>query len=121
MNTITELFTKQLRGYNERQVDSYIQMLAGEYDKLQKQYEELSNQYEFLTAQATAKMEVISKVLVQAETSADQIIENAKDEAERLTANARTEFANLQRYKAAVIAEISGIASRLHGLAPAAV
>ena len=112
MNTITERFGVRIRGYDRKQVQSYIQMLSGEYDKLQKQYAEL-------LTQSVTNIEVISKVLVDAEMNANKIIADAKDEAEKIVGSASVELRELQQHKSDLIAEINSIANKSYSLVPA--
>ena len=116
MNRITEHFTSQTRGYDKNEVNRYIQKITEEYNKLQEQYVELSNQHELLLSQTNANMEVIFKVLVDAELNAKQITADAKNEAARIIGSAHMELQKLQQDKASAVSEINDIVNRLRGL-----
>jgi DivIVA domain-containing protein len=120
MNSITKKFNHRSRGYDESQVDSYIQKLTYEYDRLLKQHVELSSQHELLQKESKNNTEFISDVLVRAEISAQKIIAGAQDEAARIIGGAHVELKKLQQNKVAINAEISNMADRLRGLFPSA-
>lgn len=116
MNTITERFLSQSRGYNKDQVERYIQIISDEYGKLQRQYEEMSKKYAAFAEQGVTDMEAVEKVVMAAEINARQVIDTAQGEAARIVEEAHRELGTLQQEKTSLISEISGLVNRLHGI-----
>jgi len=118
MGAIAELFAKQPMGYDQSQVDRYVQKLTDEYNSLQNQFTELSVKYERAIRQPSENMEAISKALVEAEVRAIQIVAEAKNEATRIIEGAHTELKKIQQEKTYVTGEIGDILNRLKGIVP---
>ena len=112
-------FTTQSMGYDKNQVDGYIQKLSQEYHKMQTAYTDLTGQYDLLArSQPDTNMRAISRALVTAETTAMQIIEDAKSEASRITDKAYAELRQLRQEKECLTAEITEMVKRLNAILP---
>jgi len=106
-------------GYDKNQVDGYIQKLSQEYHKMQTAYTDLTSQYDLLArSQPDTNMRAISRALVTAETTAMQIIEDAKSEASRITDKAYAELRQLRQEKECLTAEITEMVKRLNAILP---
>ena len=113
-------FTTQSMGYDKDQVDGYIQKLSQEYDKMQTAYTDLTGQYDLLArSQPNTNMRAISRALVTAETTAMQIVENAKAEASRIRNEAYAEVGQLRKEKECFTAEIAEMVKGLKAILPA--
>ena len=118
MNPTKIPFSTQIAGgYDQTQVDSYLQKLTDEYGNLHSAYLELTEKYDQLAGkQSDANMQAISKALVDAEVRALQIIEDAKTEASRVTGQAYVELGRIRQEKDRAIVEVNDILSRLKAL-----
>ena len=111
-------FAIQEIGYDQEQVDRYIQKLTYEYSGLQNKYTELYGKYDHLLKQSDVNMAAISKAIVDAEVKAIQIIAEANNAAAQIKGNAHVELAHMQQEKDRVTNEIYEIMSGLKGIVP---
>ena len=104
-------FTLKLRGYNEAEVDAYLDQLAAYIDNLSKENKELRDRLKSTTDQLTYMKNLESTLrdtLVTAQRSAeetirvakvraDEIIQSANHEAARIVAQANSEADGVRR------------------------
>jgi cell division septum initiation protein DivIVA len=115
-------FTKQAVGYDQDQVDKYIQKLTDEYKLLHQKFTEMSERQDLIASQSTQPVihtEAISKALVDAEVKAIQIVAEAKNEATRIIENAYMEIGQLQQARERTIGEINELVNGLKTMIPA--
>lgn len=77
-------FSSSLMGYNKSQVDSYLEKISKQMDGLNVQIAELKKSMENNMPIDKSQEELIAKTLVLAEQTRDDLIGNAKKEAEVL-------------------------------------
>jgi len=118
MNTNKILFSTQAIGYDQDQVDSYIQKLTDEYDSLQRNFTELYDRYDRLVKKSGVGMASVSQTMADAEVKAEQLITEANNEAARIIRNAHIELGQIQHTKDRLITEISDILNGLRGIVP---
>ena len=106
-------FSIKKMGYDQYQVDQYLQKLMGEYSNLQQNYTDLSGKYYRLTRQPVARMEAIAKALVNAEANAMKIVADAKAEATRIVQEAHRDLVLVQNERTRLEKDIDGIIGRL--------
>jgi len=111
-------FTARKSGYDQEQVDRYIDKLTFEYTSLQKKYNDLFNEYNSVTKQSDAGMAAVSKAIVDAEIRAIQIIAEANNEAAQIKGNAHVELAHVKQEKDRVVGEIFEMIKSLKGVVP---
>lgn len=106
-------------GYDQAQVDSYLQKFADEYNRLQLAYNELNDQSNKpANRQPDMNMQAISKALVDAEVKALQIIEDAKSQASQITQTAYLELGQIQQQKERTMSELTELYNRLREMFP---
>ena len=79
-------FDKQVGGYKQDEVEMFLQQVAGEYAKLLSEKEDLEEKIEVLAEKVEQYRESKSKaeyILREAQTQADQILENAQKSIEK--------------------------------------
>lgn len=114
-------------GYDQNQVDRYLQKLTDEYESLQQQVADLSDERDRLMRQPQSRaqageagkeisMEAISKALVDAEVKAIQVVADAKAEAARIIENAQSDVKKIHQEKSRAAAEVVAITERLKNL-----
>jgi len=91
-------FAKQIGGYDRNEVDTYVKNLSqayhtayGEYNSVCAKYNDLLSEYTALCQQREkniSNVAVITKTLIETETLAQKIIEDAKREAEKTKSDA---------------------------------
>ena len=103
MGSVSEIeitFDKQLNGYDKEQVDRYVANLAAayrtaydEYTATCEKYNELLEKYQNLEKKGDARLDTdtVSKILINAEILARKTVEDAKEEAAQLKAEAQAE------------------------------
>ena len=112
-------FQTQEMGYDQAQVDSYLQKFADEYNRLQLAYNELNDQNNKpANQQPDMNMQAISKALVDAEVKALQIIEDAKSQATQITGAAYLELGQIQQQKERTMSELTELYNRLREMFP---
>jgi cell division initiation protein len=77
-------FSSSLMGYNKSQVDSYLEKISKQIDRLNVQIVDLKKTMENNVPIDKSQEELIAKTLVLAEQTRDDVIGNAKKEAEVL-------------------------------------
>ena len=115
------LFDMQAMGYDQKQVDSYIQKLMDDYRILQQQYYALTGNIDFcndndgehMMIQLIPEKESFSNALANAKIKAAKIIAEAKNEASAVTENAYKEFEKIQKEEGRMIAEINDLLKEL--------
>jgi len=114
------VFEKQFNGYDREQVDRYVGNLAkayqaayDEYNATCAKYNELLEKYKKLEEQENHKpsSEIIAKTLVNTEVLAQQILQSAETEADRIKTAAQEE-AKKVRENACVEAAVAKIQSK---------
>ena len=117
------LFDMQTIGYDQNQVDRYIQKLMDDYRILQQQYYALTGKSDFCKDNAgehIPEKESFSNALANAKIKAAKIIEEAKNEASTVTANAHKEFEKIQKEEGRMIAEINDLLKELKKISSSA-
>ena len=120
-------FEAEKRGYNKQQVDEYIDILRGEYDKIAGLCKEYYARIEALEAKE-ASQEDIARALLAAQSFASKLEKDAKIKAEQIINEAKvTEgaakkketqiLANAQRKADQIIADAQTKASQATTLA----
>ena len=118
MSTVKIPFSTQETGYNQSQVDKYIQKLTSEYGSLQQKYNELSARSEQVVQSPDESMKAIAKALVDAEIKGIQIITEAKSEAARIVGNAYEELEQVKERKDRTLIEIKELLNGLKEIMP---
>ena len=122
------LFDMQAMGYDQKQVDKYIQKLTDDYRVLQQQYYDLLGKPDFCKDNAgrqaitryTPEKETLSTALTNAKVKAAQIIADAKNEASAVMTNANEEFEKIQKEEGRMIAEINDLLKELKAISSSA-
>ena len=86
-------FRHSIRGYNEEEVDQFLDEVADEFERLFKENIELSEKLEALQNKVNEfelQRQTINNTLVNAQRSADDILSRANDEAEGIISHANT-------------------------------
>ena len=118
MSTVKIPFSTQETGYNQSQVDRYIQKLTSEYGSLQQKYNELAAKSEQAVQSPDESMKAIAKALVDAEIKGIQIITEAKSEASRIVGNAYDELEQVKEAKDRTLIEIKELLNGLKEIMP---
>ena len=118
MSTVKIPFSTQETGYNQNQVDKYIQKLTSEYGSLQQKYNELAAKSEQAAQKPDESMKAIAKALVDAEIKGIQIITEAKSEASRIVGNAYEELDQVKEAKDRTLIEIKELLNGLKEIMP---
>ena len=118
MSTVKIPFSTQETGYNQSQVDKYIQKLTSEYGSLQQKYNELATKSEQAAQNPDESMKAIAKALVDAEIKGIQIITEAKSEAARIVGNAYEELEQVKERKDRTLIEIKELLNGLKEIMP---
>jgi len=87
-------FRRSIRGYNEYEVDSFLDQVARDYETLyrrQAELEELLQQKESQLQHYRATEEMLSQALVLAQNTAEEVKRAARQEAELIVREARQE------------------------------
>jgi len=111
----------QKTGYDQNQVDRYINKLADEYASLQQKYTDLFTKYDSQAKQSDVGMTAVSKAIVDAEVRAIQIIAEANNEAAQIKGSAQVELVHIQREKDRVVNEIFEIMKGLKRVVPSSI
>jgi len=93
-------FSFKLRGYNDAEVDAYLDQLAAFIDNLSKENKELRERLKSTTDQLTYMKNLESTLrdtLITAQRSADETTRGAKANAEEIIASANAEAARIVR------------------------
>ena len=118
MNGMKVPFALQKMGYDQDQVDRYIDKITDEYTSLQQKYTDLYAKYNVQTKQSDAGMAAVSKAIVDAEVSAIQIVAEANNEAAQIKGHAHAELVHIQQEKDRVVNEIFEIIKALKRVVP---
>ena len=99
-------FTTQKTGYDQDQVNRYINKLADEYTKLQQKHTDLITKYDAQAKQSDVGMAAVSKAIFDAEVRAIQIVAEANKEADKIKGNAHIELVRIQKEKDRAVDEV---------------
>ncbi len=91
-------FSYKMRGYNEAEVDEYLDSLASYIDTLSKENRELKERLKSTTDQLTYMKNLettLRDTLVTAQRSAEETLQNANQKADDIVANANAEGENI--------------------------
>ena len=108
-NIRTYEFTTQMRGYSKDDVDSFLDEVADALEKVKQENLKLSMEIDSLKTQLTGLREfedTIKSAAIDARRNADLTIANAKEEAESILSETRTEAEKLIESRARRIREI---------------
>jgi cell division initiation protein len=86
-------FRHSIRGYNEEEVDQFLDEVADEFERLFKENIDLSEKLEALQTKVNEfelQRQTINNTLVNAQRSADDILSRANEEADGIVAHANT-------------------------------
>lgn len=92
-------FKKSFRGYNENEVDDFLDRIVADFEKLQRDNERLKNQAETLNREIEQyrKLEKnLNDTLMVAQRTADEVISVAKKNADNLKENTALECQNIR-------------------------
>jgi len=118
MSEIKVTFSSQKNGYDQDQVDRYVNKLTGEYANLQQKYTDLFKKYDSLTKQSNVGMAAVSKAIVDAEIRAIQIIAEANNEAAQIKGSAHVDLVHMQQEKDRVTNDIFEMINNLKSIVP---
>jgi cell division initiation protein len=82
------------RGYDREDVDRLLERVAASYERVWRERDELRARVSELEGEdgsSRSSEHVLHEILVSAQRAADQVVEDAREEAERLLATAREE------------------------------
>ncbi len=89
----TKQFHDAWRGYNQEEVDDFLDRVAEALERVQRENAQLNeriDELEGLVAQARDAEEVLKKTLVNAQRAAEEAIETARSKAEKMIAEAES-------------------------------
>lgn len=89
----TKQFHDAWRGYNQEEVDDFLDRVAEALERVQRENAQLNDridELEALVAQARDAEEVLKKTLVNAQRAAEEAIETARSKAEKMIAEAES-------------------------------
>ncbi|MBR1646297.1 MAG: DivIVA domain-containing protein [Selenomonadaceae bacterium] len=92
-------FKKSFRGYNENEVDDFLDRIVADFEKLQRDNDRLKNQIETLNREIEQyrKLEKnLNDTLMVAQRTADEVISAAKKNADNLKENTALECQNIR-------------------------
>lgn len=78
-------FSRRLRGYDEDEVNEFLDQIIKDYEAMIREHKELQSQYETLQEKLghfTNIEETLSKTIIVAQEAADELKNNAKKEAQ---------------------------------------
>lgn len=91
-------FDVKFRGYNADEVDSFLDIVGGDYEKLYKENAELKQQIKALTKdveQYKAMESTLKESIILAQSAADDVKQNANKKAENIIAEANNKAAEI--------------------------
>ena len=118
MSVVSVPFAIRNIGYDQDQVDRYINKLAAEYTNLQKKYTDLFSRFDAQSKQLDVSMNALSKAIVEAEARAIQIVAEAKNEAAQIKGSAHIELERIQHEKDRAVSEIFEMIKGLKNVVP---
>lgn len=98
MEIRSQQFAKSIRGYNEEEVKSYLQMLAQSYEDLfseNAQLKENLQRYKFELEKYRKIEETMNNSLIVAQQTAENLKLNAQQEAERMLNDSKRSIAEM--------------------------
>lgn len=111
-----EFSTVRVGGYNKEEVDAFLDLVADELDRLIRRYQEQSMMVEDLKqklARFEEMQQTLQNAIINAQRSADQIVEEAKAQAQALLREAQEQKARLaadaQAERERILAVYSGL------------
>ena len=120
MDIHNKTFSKKLRGYADDEVNSFLDEVASDYERIYREHREMEEQMDTLKAKLAnyEKMEAtMSSTLVMAQETAENVKTTAKKEAEVIVREAQNRAARIvSDAEVAKITEIIGKASSNLGL-----
>jgi Cell division initiation protein len=108
-------FEEVKRGYNKEQVDNYIKIINGEYEKLLVEYQELKGKSKE-DPKDISYNDAIASALINAEISGKQVVAKAQLEAKRITTEANIEANKINEKKQKVLEEVAKLSKMLIAL-----
>lgn len=106
-------FRRSIRGYNEEDVDVFLDQVAEEFERLFKESTELKERVESMNDKVTqyeGVEQTLQKALFTGQQAADQVKENAQKESELIVGDAEKKaqdiIKDVQKEKAIVVAEL---------------
>ena len=126
-------FGVKFRGYDDEEVDNFLDLLGADYEKLYKENGEMRTEIEHLqeALERYKNMEAtLQQSIVLAQTAAEDIKKNAAQQADVIVNEAQTKSEGMYRQLdmdiqskknelSGVIAEVSGYKTRIKGLCSA--
>lgn len=93
MDIHNKTFSRGLRGYNQEEVEAFLQELAGDYERIYREHREMEEEMDTIKTKLRnyEKMEsTMSSTLVMAQETAQNVKRNAEKEAELSVREARS-------------------------------
>lgn len=126
-------FGVKFRGYNDEEVDDFLDLVGRDYEKLYKENGELKEEVRHLTEsleQYKKMEETLQKSIVLAQTAAEDIKKSAAEKADVIVNEAQTKSEGMYRQLdldiqskknelSGMIAEVSGYKTRIKGICSA--
>lgn len=94
MDIHNKTFSKQIRGYSSEEVNSFLEELAGDYERIYREHREMEEEMDAIKTKLRnyEKMEeTMSSTLVMAQQTAENVKRNANKEAELSIREAQNE------------------------------
>ena len=98
MDLRTKTFKKALNGYDNKEIDEYMELLIADYEKVYKQSVETGDKINTLTKLLDSYKgmeDTMKESLIVAQKTADDLIRNATERAEIIVDEAKIEAKNL--------------------------
>lgn len=92
MDIHNKTFSRGIRGYNQEEVEAFLQELAGDYERIYREHREMEEEMDTIKTKLRnyEKMEsTMSSTLVMAQETAESVKRNAEKEAELSVREAR--------------------------------
>ena len=105
-------FEDAKKGYNKKQVDTYIETINDEYQKVLAEYQALEEKMEESKSD-TSHNDVIAAALINAEIAGKQVVANAHLEAKRITGEASGDIEKILKKKESVLREVEKLSDML--------
>jgi cell division initiation protein len=79
-----QTFKERFKGYDMDEVDAFLDRVVARLRELQSEADDLRRQLEVAQSSSTASERLLQRTVVTAQRTADQTVEEARTEAERL-------------------------------------
>lgn len=116
-----EFSTVRVGGYNKEEVDAFLDLVAEELDRIIRRYQEQSMMMEELKqklARFEEMQQTLQNAIINAQRSADQIVEEARIQAQTMIREAQEQKARLateaQTERERILAAYSGLREQVH-------